>query len=300
MSLMQSEPAGVKTISASDSQNGSAVWWNGNLVDAAEVGISPFDHGMLVGDGVFETMTAYGGEPFACRRHYERLTHSATTMGLGVPPRQVLDDAMRAVLKANGLSEARIRLTLTSGEGPLGSARGHAEQSVMVAVSPMPAFELTTKVVVVPYLRNEKGALTGIKTTSYGENVVALKYAKERGAGEALFSNTAGQLCEGTGTNIFLVLDGVLVTPPLASGCLAGVTRSVLLDICKKEGIPAEERDIPIEDLKRASEAFLTSTLREVQGIEYADDYRLPMAPGPITEQLAKAFKARVAADMDP
>ena len=146
-----------------------------------------------------------------------------------------------------------------------------------------------------PWPRNERGALAGLKTTSYAENALALAYAKERGGGEAIFGNLAGNLCEGTGSNIFVVLRRRLVTPPLSSGCLAGVTRALVL-----EWFGGEEEDLALEDLYRADEAFLTSTTRDVQPIRAVDDTVLPAAPGPMTAKAMEAFAARSAELMDP
>jgi branched-chain amino acid aminotransferase len=152
----------------------------------------------------------------------------------------------------------------------------------------------------VPWTRNEGGALAGLKTISYAENVRALAYVEERGASEAIFPNTQGNLCEATGSNVFLVLNGQCVTPPLASGCLNGVTRQLLLEIGRSAGVPISERAIPIGALREAEEAFVTSTVREVQPISAVDGVALPQVPGPATEKLAAAFAKLVASNIDP
>jgi branched-chain amino acid aminotransferase len=139
----------------------------------------------------------------------------------------------------------------------------------------------------VPWPRNERGALAGLKTTSYGENVRALARARERGASEAVFANLQGQLCEGTGTNVFYVLDGQLRTPTLASGCLAGITRRLVLD-----WYGAAEADVPIDEILHANEIFLTSTTRDVQGIQRWNDRELT-APGPVTTEVRKVWQER-------
>lgn len=149
--------------------------------------------------------------------------------------------------------------------------------------------------ITVPWTRNERGALTGLKTTSYAENVVALARAREQGASEALFGNTVGQLCEGTGSNVFVVLDGEIHTPPLASGCLAGITRALAI-----EWTGAEETDLPLDVLERADEVFLTSTLRDVQAVQRVDDRELPGAPGPVTAKAMRIFEERSGNDLDP
>ena len=142
-------------------------------------------------------------------------------------------------------------------------------------------------VATVPWPRNERGALAGLKTTSYAENVVALAEAKRRGATEAVFANLAGHLCEGTGTNVFYVVDGELRTPTLASGCLAGVTRGLVL-----EWFGGREVDEPIEVLAEASEIFLASTTRDVQGVARWDDRDLE-APGPVTAEALATWRRR-------
>lgn len=280
----------------------ATVWINGSLRDAAEGGISPFDHGMTVGNGVFETMLSCAGTPFAFTRHHQRLQRSAETMGLSVGSREELRSACLEVLRANGLGEcrARLRITVTGGPAPLGSERGEAGETTLVAASPTVEWGETEDVSVVPYSRNENGALAGVKTTSYGENVVALAAARAKGAGEAIFANTKGELCEGTGSNVFLVSEGLLVTPPLESGCLAGVTRALVIELCEKEGREVREKELPVSALARATEAFLTSTTREVQAIRAVDGVVLPDVPGEVTFRLRSAFRALAEGEIDP
>jgi branched-chain amino acid aminotransferase len=271
------------------------VWLDGDLVEASEARISPFDHGLLTGDGVFETLIVYDGVPFATRRHLERLASSCRGMGLDVPPADVVRSAMAAVVEANGLRSARLRVTVTGGDSPLGSERGAAGPTVVVAGGALAEWPPTADVVVVPWTRNERSAVAGLKTTSYGENVVALARARAEGASEAIFANTLGNLCEGTGSNVFLVRGGRLVTPPLASGCLAGVTRALVMEL-----VDVDEEDVPVGALAEADEAFLTSSTREVQPIRAVDGVALPAVPGPLTAAAAAAFKDLVAKDLDP
>jgi branched-chain amino acid aminotransferase len=274
----------------------SMVWMNGDLRAEAEATLSPFDHGITVGDGVFETIQVVRGVPFAARRHLERLRRSAAGLRLAVP----LDDstlgaAMAAVIEANGVDRGRLRLTVTGGVSPLGSDRGDAGPTVIVASAGLPEWEPSTAVVTVPWPRNERSAVVGLKTTSYAENVVALDYAHERGGSEAIFANTAGALCEGTGSNIFLVVGGRLCTPPLSSGCLAGITRALVMDI-----VGCDEVTLPIEALGEADEAFLTSSTRDVQSISSVDGRPLGTAPGPVTTATAAAFTELLGRDLDP
>jgi branched-chain amino acid aminotransferase len=204
------------------------------------------------------------------------------------------------VLAANRLEEARLRLTVTGGPAPLGSDRGEAKPTALVAASSLPERPPVTPVATVPWSRNEGGALAGLKTISYGENVRALAYATARGAGEAIFPNTRGNLCEGTGTNVFLVTEGTLVTPPESSGCLLGVTRALVLELAVHLGIPVAEADVAVSALAEADEAFITSSTREVQPVSAVDGRPLPSAPGPVTAKLADAFSGLVVENRDP
>jgi branched-chain amino acid aminotransferase len=278
----------------------TSVWINGALVDAADARVSPFDHGLLVGDGVFETIRVYGGQPFAWTRHLDRLAHSAAGLGLAVPDRDVLQAAAKAVLAANAHDDARLRITVTGGVAPLGSERGEARPTVIVASSTVRPWPESVRVVVVPWVRNDRGATAGLKTTSYAENVRALAYAHERSASEAIFSNTHDELCEATGSNVFVVRDGAVATPPRSSGCLLGVTRALVIELAPDLGIEVEERPLPLDALHDADEAFLTSTTREVQPIAAVDERALPAVPGRVTTALARAFTALVARDLDP
>jgi len=270
-------------------------WVNGKLLDdATEPVLTAFDHGVTVGDGVFETVKAVGGRPFALTRHLQRLARSAEGLGLPVPAEEYVRDGVAAVLEGSGEGVGRLRITLTGGPSPLGSERGDAEPTLIVAAAGENVWEPATAVATVPWPRNERGALSGLKTTSYGENVVALAYAKRRGGSEAIFANTKGELCEGTGSNVFYVLDSELVTPTLDSGCLAGITRALVLEWCG--GV---ERDAPLDVLERADEVFLASTTRDVQPVRRCDDRELA-APGPVTARAQQVWAERSAADLDP
>ena len=270
-------------------------WKNGEVLSdptAPAVGVT--DHGLTVGDGVFEAVKVVDGQPFALTLHLERLARSAA--GLALP--EVDTDAVRrgvaAVLEGQDLPLGRIRITYTGGPAPLGSGRGDAPPTLIVVADAMGEWPETTRVATVPYPRNERGALAGLKTTSYAENVVALAAAHERGASEAIFANTAGNLCEGTGTNVFYVLDGELRTPTLASGCLAGITRALVL-----EWYGGREVDAPVGVLSEADEIFLVSTTRDVQGVTRCDDREL-VAPGPVTSQVMATWRREEGRQIDP
>ncbi len=272
------------------------VWINGTLVPDDEARISVFDHGLVTGDGVFETIKVVRGVPFALSRHLARLSRSAAGLGLAEPDLDQIRTGALAVVESSSKPElARMRITVTGGIAPLGSERGGSPLTAIVALAeakaPAPWCDVTT----VPWPRNEHGALSGLKTTSYGENVRALAYAVDRGGSEAIFPNTAGNLCEGTGTNVFVVSDGKQLTPPLSAGCLAGVTRALVI-----EWAGAAEQDLPLAALAGADEAFLAGTTRDVQPIRAVDGQVLAAAPGPITKKAAEVFAMRAAESPDP
>ncbi|WTW93264.1 aminodeoxychorismate lyase [Streptomycetaceae bacterium NBC_01309] len=267
----------------------------GGLVHEEDATVSVADHGFTVGDGVFETMKAVGGGAFALTRHLDRLTRSARGLGLPDPDLAMVREACAEVLAANPMEGAgRLRVTYTGGPSPLGSDRGAAPATLVVALAPAKPHRPTTAVATVPWTRNENAPTTGLKTTSYADNVVMLARAAKQGASEALFANTAGLLCEGTGSNVFVGVGGRLLTPRLESGCLAGVTRALVL-----EWTDAEEADLPYSVLGEADEIFVTSSLRDVQAVHRLDTRDLA-APGPLTRAAAEAFVARAAADIDP
>ncbi|WP_411106459.1 aminotransferase class IV [Streptomyces sp. cmx-4-9] len=271
------------------------IWIDGALRDADDAKVSVFDHGLTVGDGVFETLKAERGRTFAFTRHLERLTRSARGLGLPDPDPDEVRRACTAVLEANPVPLGRLRVTYTGGVSPLGSDRGDAGPTLIAALAETARRPDTTAVATVPWVRNERSAVAGLKTTSYAENVVALAAAHRAGASEALFANTLGRLCEGTGSNVFVVLDGELHTPATASGCLAGITRALVADWAG-----AKESDLPFEVLEQAEEVFLTSSLRDVQAVVRIDGRELGDGPGPVTAEAMRVFDARSADDLDP
>lgn len=265
----------------------SMVYVNGQLLSEDEATISTFDHGLVVGDGAFETVLLRGGRPFALNRHLARLNRSLEGLGIDCVDLKMVANAVAEVVSHLGYHEGRIRITVTAGRGPLGSGRYGSDHSVVVAGAPAVDMHETSHVQIVPWPRNERGALVGLKTISYAENAVALAFAMTHEADEAIFANLAGDLCEGSGSNVFVVIDGELRTPPLHSGCLAGITRGLVLEFCG--GI---EREIPIDAFHPGAieEAFLTSAIRGVQPISMIDGEAL--APGPISQSIVARFSA--------
>ena len=278
---------------------GVRAWVNGELVNATGPSVAAVDHGVTVGDGVFETCKVVDGVPFALERHARRLDRSLA--GLGLPPadHSVIDAGIEAVLSGEPLAYGRLRYTVTGGVGPLGSDRDASPLTYIVTASPTTPSPATGKVVVVPWTRNERSATAGLKTTSYAENVVALAYAKERGGAEALFANSLGNLCEGTGSNVFVVVDGQIVTPDLASGPLAGVTRELVIEWCGEEGLTVRAEPLPMFILTLADEVFITSSVKDVMAVHAVDDRQLP-AQGPVTAQVVEIFTRLSRERLDP
>ena len=274
------------------------VYVDGSLVKESEGVIPVLDHGVVAGDGVFEALAVYDGTPFALRRHLERLARSVSGMRMTTAPDlEVVEAAIHDVVKANQIGFGKVRVTYTAGDGPLGSDRLPSRPRLVVAAAPLAPIAPTARVAVSLWPRNERGILAGVKTTSYAENVVGLNWAIAQGADEIIFPNTKGELCEGSGSNIFVVVDGELITPTLASGCLAGVTRDLIV-----EHLGGVERDLPVDVLKSGlvKEAFLSSSLREAQAITFVDDFALTAAPGPVSLEISRRFRELIKDNLNP
>ncbi|TAN25856.1 MAG: 4-amino-4-deoxychorismate lyase [Actinomycetota bacterium] len=265
---------------------------NGGLVERADAKISVFDHGLVTGDGVFETIGVYRGVAFTLTRHLERLERSAKGIGLPSLDLAAIRSGVIELLEANSCIEGKLRITVTGGESVLGSDRTGSPLSVIIASSPRSEAPLTAKIQVAPWPRNERGILAGLKTISYAENVAALAWAQSHGADEVVFGNTIGNLCEGSGTNIFVVLDGEAYTPPLSCGALGGITRELIV-----EKLGVSERDFPLDVLydQALQECFLSSSIREAQGISHIDGKPTKSAPGPVTTEIEREFSKLIA-----
>jgi len=282
---------------------GIVVWSQGRLRDPDEPLLSALDHGVTVGDGVFETCGVVRGHAFALTRHLTRLTRSAVGIGLVAPDLEAVRQGVAAVLAAaDGIG--RLRVTVTAGVGPLGSGRLPGRQTVLVIGGPA-APPAPVRAVRVPWVHNERSAVAGLKTTSYAENAVLLAWAKAHGGDEALVANTVGELCEGTGTNVFVERAGELVTPPLSSGCLGGITRELVLEWSARAGLPVREAaagELPytvLDDVFAGLATLaLTGSVRTVVPVIALDG--IPVSVGPITEQVQRLYREREAGDLDP
>ncbi len=274
-------------------------WVGDGLVEAERAVVSVLDHGLTVGDGVFETVLVRDGSPFALTRHLARLARSLAGVGIAHPGESRLRAAVAAVVAGSGVSTdfSRLRITVTSGAGPFGSDRGDAVPTLVVTMTAATPWPPTTTLATVPWTRNERAATAGLKTTSYAENVIALAHAKQRGASEAVLADTRGLLSECTGSNVFVVVDGAVFTPSLDTGCLAGVTRGLVLEWSDAVG-GVREAHLPYDVLRTADEVFITSSTRDVHPVSRVDDRVLE--PGPVTARLAEAFATRARAEVDP
>jgi branched-chain amino acid aminotransferase len=276
-------------------------WLGEKLVTERSAKVSVLDRGLLLGEGVFETMRAYNGKVFALGRHYRRMKEGAKTLGIRVPPLRSIEDAIDVLLQANRLEDARVRLTVTSGPGGPGILpSGPVEPTLIILAHPLDSiserlYRKGARAITLPIRKSAGTTLAGIKTISYAENVIGRRIAKRHGVDEGIFLNTEGDLCEGTASNIFLIKYENLYTPDRDSGCLPGITREVVLELAPKAGLKPLERALSPIDLADADEAFLTSSTREiiplveVDGEEIADG-----RPGPITSELHRLYKETV------
>lgn len=279
------------------------VWAQGRLREPDEPVLSVIDHGVTVGDGVFETCGVVHGQAFALTRHLRRLERSAAGLGLEPPDLAEIRTAVAQVLAARR-DLGRVRITVTAGIGPLGSGRAPGAQTVLVVAGPArpPA---PAHVVRVPWTRNERSAVAGLKTTSYAENVVALAAATRLGADEALLANTVGALCEGTGSNVFVERDGELLTPALSTGCLAGITRELVLEWSAQAGLPVREAgpdELPFSVLDQVStgqvQLALSGSVRTVVPVVSLDGAPVPV--GALTRAVAELYARREQESVDP
>ena len=278
---------------------------SGHIMPAEQALVSAYDHGFLYGDGVYETLRTYDGIPFLLEGHLARLRRSAARIrilweDLPVDPAEELRKSLLAA--ANG--ESLIRIVLTRGVGPFGyDPRGCGKPTLLVYVQPFETpppslYESGGRAVIVSVRRNPALALDPyIKSSNLLNNILGAIEAHEKGADEGIMLNLAGQVAEGSMTNVFLARAGRVATPPLSAGILDGLTREFVLGLCRDAGIPAEERDILPEELFAADEVFITSTTREVAPITRIDGRPIGAGrPGPLTGRLRGLFHAAVEA----
>lgn len=274
------------------------LWWDGELRDPGEPVVNAFDRGFTVGDGIFETIAVHDGQPFALSRHLGRLERSAAGMHLPAPPRAIIQAAVAEVGAALPVGPARLRITWTAGVGPSGSARGDGPGSLVITAETHRPATTAPRLVTSPWPRHERSPLHQVKSISYAENVLALHHAQSRGGTEAILLNSRGELSEGSASNVFVEIDGAVLTPPLGSGCLAGITRELVLEWGRHAGFPIREQVVSADVLRASDHVAISSSLRGLLPAASLDDRIL--VPGPLTTALSEIFATRRAESPDP
>lgn len=280
---------------------------NGRIVDGKDAVVSVFDHGFLYGEGVYEVLRTYRGEPFLLDRHLRRLRRSAQAIAIEPP----LDDAafearIRDTIGALPVTtvtqpEYYVRIILTRGAGDFGyDPRTCPTPTLLVIAKPLegpPAwyFERGVKVALVSIVRNHPETVNPrIKSNNLLNNALAMQEALRKGAVEGVMKNYRGDLAECSQSNLFIVKDGTVRTPPLEAGVLAGITREFLLEIAPEAGIRVEERTLREQDLVGADEAFITGTTFEVTPVVQVDDHVIGDGrPGPVARRLLQAYRQK-------
>lgn len=278
------------------------VFLNDKLVDIDKACISVTDSGFLYGAGLFETMRSYNGVVFCLKDHLDRLFFSATRLGIAhTYDKKYITDAIYNLLKANKLTEARLRLTLTSGS--ISANQEQPEPTLLIAATKLQPYlaqyyKKGVLVVLCPFRQNPTDPTCGHKTISYFSRMIALQLAHQKKAAEALWFTTDGRLAEGCISNVFLVKDSKLFTPPLETPVLAGVARKAVCQIALKNSIDLIEKDLTIDDLLSADEIFLTNVIMQIMPISSVEKHSVGNGKvGPVTQKLMKYFNEYIDAE---
>ena len=266
-------------------------WLNGAYENIEQARIDPRDRGFLLGDGIFETMLAVDGAVHHANQHLARLSGAAELLGIPMPFSNIeITDAMINLLKANHLTleRAALRLTLTRGVGARGVAPpSEVEPAILMTVVSAPPPPVRMRGIISSYVRNEKSVSSRIKSLNYLDNILARNEAVQQGADEELMCNSSGDIACANAANIFIAADGVLYTPPVGNGALAGIMRGIVMEAAMAQDIPYHEAPISRAALANASEAFLTNALIGVCPLTGIDG--LPVGSGetgPVTRRL--------------
>jgi branched-chain amino acid aminotransferase len=275
------------------------VYLNGAIIDDSDALIPAGDRGVLFGDGIFETMRAYGGRLFRMERHLERMRAGCRELRISrVPADAEIAQAASELYRLNVVSgDAYVRVTLTGGlfDGNRGLERS-GDPNVFIMVKPFEGYprefyESGMRVIVSAIRTNEGSPLSRIKSANYLDNLMARQEAKDRGADDAVMLNTSGFLAEGTSSNIFLVQHGKVATPGVECGLLPGITREAVLEICEEYGIPHETGFLDLNDFLGADEAFFSVSTGEIVPIAEVEGSSIGFkCPGPITLRLSAAY----------
>jgi branched-subunit amino acid aminotransferase/4-amino-4-deoxychorismate lyase len=274
------------------------VFLNDDLVDIDKACISVTDSGFLYGAGLFETMRSHNAVVFALRDHLDRLFFSAGLLSVNISyDRGHITDAISRVLRANELTDARLRLTLSSGPMTESEQRKSTLLITATQLRPYPPeyYKNGVLVVLCPYRQNPQEPTYGHKTTSYLPRMIALNLAHQKRAAEALWFTTDNRLAEGCVSNVFLVKDSVLYTPPIKTPVLAGVARKTVCQIAFSQSIELVEKDLSIDDVLVADEIFLTNVIMQVMPVVKVEKHTVGGGSvGPMAKELKARFDALI------
>ena len=278
--------------------NTEKVYLNGTILDADKAAVSVTDSSYLYGIGLFETMRAVNGRVFRLSDHLRRLNSSAEALSIfNHYTDEQIEDGIGQLMEANGVSDARIRLSLSN--GPIASD-GTASTNLLMtapAFTPYPAeyYDKGVRVTLCNFRQSSKDPYAGHKTTCYGPRLMALKEAHEKLAAEALWFNTENALAEGSISNVFLVRDGVLYTPPVTTPVLPGIARKTVIEIAEEANIDCHEQLLRVDDLLAAEEVFLTNVVMEVLPVVAIEAHTVGGGkPGAVAKKIGEHFKQRL------
>ena len=283
-------------------QNTKFIFLNGKIISVTEGSISTEDRGFLYGDGIFETLRSYNGEPFKLTEHLERMRCSAEKLKI-IPEytNAEISESLTKLLAKNSVQDAYIRITLSRGEG--GNAlqmSDNLKSTILIQAKSFTPYdeELYNKgmsLAVSGYVRSTTSPIYSHKTTNLLTSILLKEEAKDKSAHDSIVLNTDGYVAECIVSNIFMVKDGSVVTPSLDTNILPGITRSTVLDICQNSGIPAREECFKIETLIKADEVFITNSLMEIMPVSMIEDNKIGKTiPGKITQQLMSEYKGLI------
>ena len=285
------------------------IYIDGEFYDERNAKISVFDHGLLYGDGVFEGIRAYNGRVFKLMEHVDRLFCSAKAILLQVPmTRAEMTAAIRETCRRNRVRDGYIRLVVTRGAGTLGLNPNRCKKPSVIIIAgkiqlyPEELYAKGMEIITVPTTRNLHSALNpAIKSLNYLNNILAKIEANNAGCEEAILLNAEGFVAECTGDNLFLVRNGQLFTPPLSAGTLYGITRGVVIDLARDEGLAVTEPNLTRYDVFNADECFLTGTGAELIPVVKVDGRTIGSGrPGPITRRFEAKYHALTQVSGEP
>jgi len=290
---------------------GQQIYLHDRLVPIRDAKISVLDRGLLRGEGVFETLRTYNRIPFAITRHLDRMEMSAKASGIPLPPRAHISEGIRVICETAEFPETRVHVTVTAGPGgpapdPIGNP---APTFIVIAGSLSPALPEATgrtgekrglRAVTLPWVRHENAALTGVKPTSYLDHLIGHKWAQQQEADEGIWTNSTKDVTEATGSNLFIVHNGTIFTPPIEAGLLPGVTRNLILERCIARGIPTLERRLRLSDVFEATECFLTSSTKEATPVMELNRQKIGDGTHPVTDAILEDWRSWAPAHLDP